>query len=55
MIGIKSLCKVFTFFSSPRGKKITANGWRAAGITEAVRDASRVSDILDPFAGLSLS
>ena len=37
------------------GKLIIENGWKAAGITEAVRDArATVSDIIDPFAALAI-
>ena len=39
------------------GKLIIDNGWnwKAAGITEAVRDArATVSDIIDPFAALAI-
>ena len=51
----RSLCKVYSLFATPQGKLITANGWRAAGITNAVKDArATVSDILDPFAALSI-
>ena len=51
----RSLCKVYRFFATPRGKMIIANGWRAAGITNAVKDArTTVSDLLDPFAALSI-
>lgn len=51
----QSLCKVYSFFATPQGKLIIANGWRAAGITDAVKDArATVSDILDPFAALSI-
>ena len=46
----RSLCNVFGLFETDHGRQIIANGWRAAGITEAVRDArSTVADIIDPL------
>ena len=51
----RSLCKVYSLFATSRGKLITANSWRAAGIIDAVREArATVSDIIDPFAALSI-
>ena len=42
-------------FKTDRGKQIILNGWRAAGIVDAVKDArATVTDILDPFAALTL-
>ena len=53
----RSLCKVY-YIQLVRNfpwKLITANSWRAAGITDAVKDArATVSDILDPFAALRI-
>ena len=51
----RSLCKVHAMFKTDRGKQIILNGWRAAGIVDAVKDArTTVTDILDPFAELTL-
>ncbi len=51
----RSVCKVYRFFATPRGKMIIANGWRAAGITNAVQDGrATVPDLLGPFAALSI-
>ena len=51
----RSLCKVYSLFATSRGKLITANGFRAAGITDAAKDArATVSDIIDPFAALTI-
>ena len=52
----KSLKKVHSFLSSSKGKQIIANGWKASGITDAVRDArsAEVRDLLDPFAALAI-
>ena len=51
----RSVCKVYRFFATPRGKMIIENGWRAAEITNAVKDArATVSELLDPFAALSI-
>ena len=51
----KSLCKVYDMFKTVRGRQIIHNGWKAAGLVDAVKDArATVADILDPFAALSL-
>lgn len=48
--------KSYEFFKG-EGKRVIASGWRASGITAAIRDSRRsdVDSILDPFAGLVIS
>ena len=51
----RSLCKIHSFFETPRGQLITANGWKAAGITDAVKDArATVEDCVDQFAAMTI-
>ena len=52
----KIIKDAYDMFKSDRGKIIIGNGWKMAGITQAVREARNplIEDILDPFAGLQL-
>ena len=51
-----TLTKTFNMLKSDWGKQIIANGWKAAGITQAVEDARKndVVDLIDPFSDLSI-
>ena len=55
-IHANTMKKSYEFFKSPEGKNIIMSGWRAAGMTEALRDArdNSVDSLLDPFADLCL-
>ena len=53
----RTMAKAYDFFRSAQGRKIIASGWRAAGITEALKHARQgqlVDALLDPFASLSI-
>ena len=59
----RSLCRVFsTMFKTDQGRHIigipNGNGWRAADILNAVKDAQSLSvediHIIDPFANLAI-
>ena len=55
----KTMHKAYQFFSAPEGRKVIVNGFRSAGIQEAVtkaRDsaANAVADLIDPFSNLAL-
>ena len=52
----RTLTKTFNMLKSDWGKQIIANGWKAAGITQAVEDARKndVMDLIDPFSDLSI-
>ena len=52
-----ALTKTFNMLKSyDWGKRIIANGWKAAGITQAVEDARKndVMDLIDPFSDFSI-
>ena len=55
----KTMHKAYQFFSAPERRKVIVNGFRSAGIQEAVtkaRDsaANAVADLIDPFSNLAL-
>ncbi len=52
----ETLQKSHYFFQSAEGKQIIANGWKAAGISEAIRQARNphIDDLLHPFTNLGL-
>ncbi len=52
-----SLSKVSTMLKSEHGKTLILNGWRGAGIAEAVTDARRneIAHLVDPFAFVSIA
>ena len=41
------------YFKAPEGKKIIANGWKAAYITKALKKGKQGQDPLDPFASIN--
>ena len=44
------LIELYNHFTSTAGKEIIANGWNAAGITNAIKNGSSSLDPLDPFS-----
>ena len=47
----------YNFFHSDKGKRIMEDGWRAAGIIDALKSArsdSVVNDLVDPFASMAI-
>ena len=54
----KAIKSSYEFFQTPDGRKIIKSGWRAAGITAAVkicrRDGIVSRMLIDPFANLSI-
>ena len=55
-IHAKSIVRYYTFFKSEEGKNIIASGWRAAGITEAVKKCreENYESLLNPFSSLTI-
>ena len=55
-IHAKSIVRSYTFFKSEEGKKIIASGWRAAGITEAVKKCreENYESLLNLFSSLTI-
>ena len=47
-----TLIKIYNFFKTDEGKKIILSGWRAAGITEALKKARQSNTVpsLNPYA-----
>ena len=41
---------MYNHFTPKAGKEIIANGWKAAGITDAIKNGSSSFDPLDPFS-----
>ena len=53
----RSLTKVYNMFKTESGERIINNGWKAAGIVDAVKDCrsqANIEDIVDPFSTLRL-
>ena len=44
------LIELYNHFTSSTGKEIIPNGWKAAGITNAIKNNSSSLDPLDPFS-----
>ena len=45
---------MYNRFTSTAGKEIIVNGWKAAGITDAIKNGSSSLDPLDPFNTIDL-
>ena len=43
------LTEAYNYFTSETGRKIIANGWKSAGITETVSKGIEGLPLLDPF------
>ena len=57
----RSLTNIYNLFNiTERGRRVISNGWKAAGITEAVADAREWDSTIDlerlvaPFANLQI-
>ena len=49
MLHASWLIELYNHFTSKAEKEIVANGWKPAGITDAIKNGCSSLDLLDPF------